>query len=295
MASQKIDPSRLCFPRISSNYETAHAVWKRPEVFKHGQSIRPRDPQLLSKLGMASGDRVLVVAGFTGDWARAIAHDARVTFTDLIREAVIRARKKTSFVAKLAGMKGNIISAKAIPAERAVERPSVYDWTFSYEPIPIQTSGAIKLVALRSLLNRRGLCLAWGPFREANFEESNYSTLYELSEISRIYGIADPVISRPKIIQTVFGGKSEVEVVRLLTNDSAREKAWLDVRLLKVLEKKEKRGEFFEFNEAAKRFSVSKTEIISSIRRLNQLNKIPYMPFAPKKLGLDMAKNPYLP
>ena len=67
----------------------------RPEP-PYMQTIAPRDPNLAGKLGIKPNAKVLVMAGYFGNWARSLARFCEVRYTDI-------GRQMTDFVKKHPG------------------------------------------------------------------------------------------------------------------------------------------------------------------------------------------------
>ncbi|MBN1869732.1 MAG: SAM-dependent methyltransferase [Candidatus Omnitrophica bacterium] len=116
----------------------------------------PQDDALLQKLGMSQGESVYGFAGFVGEWLAELRRlGARVTYTDLdprIVQWVARFRW-SRFAAKKS------VLARAVRISDPLQEPAKpleFDWSFSYEPIPLEGL-EIPMVLLRALLNRQGL------------------------------------------------------------------------------------------------------------------------------------------
>ncbi len=124
------------------------ALWKvRKDTKSTSQSLIPKDPHLLQKLGIQKGEKIIYFMGCYGDWAKAISKQTHLTYTDATRSIIDFAKEKN---------KGNIKQFKLITAEMAPQRPMIYDWSFSYEPIPLLAAKTLKLNLTRSLLNKKG-------------------------------------------------------------------------------------------------------------------------------------------
>ena len=78
------------------------------------QSIVPKDHALGKKIGITPNDRVLVFAGYAGDWARALSEFCEVHFTDISK----------SVVKHVESQRANIRSFNARPAEVQPRRKS---------------------------------------------------------------------------------------------------------------------------------------------------------------------------
>lgn len=119
-------------------------VLHKREAFE--QSSTPKDPNLLKKLGMKKGERVLAIAGYYASWASQIVRSgAKVDYSDISRSLVNWSHKKYG---KLFG-KYICSNYELIPKS---ERE--YDWTFTYEACG--GGSGLPIAYLRSLLNNKG-------------------------------------------------------------------------------------------------------------------------------------------
>jgi hypothetical protein len=148
-------------------------VWKK-KINKSQHTIS-NDRDLLRKLGIDKGDRVLFIAGYYGDWANSIAKaGAKTTYSELSKNLVDYARRK------FGGNKNieKFISANYVDVPK---KEGEFDWTVTFESIGINTG--LPLAAVRSLRNRKGFKIIHYPRIKKPLEKySNYR------EISRAYG-----------------------------------------------------------------------------------------------------------
>ncbi|MEM0360190.1 MAG: class I SAM-dependent methyltransferase [Candidatus Diapherotrites archaeon] len=230
------------------------------------QSIVPRDPMLLQKLGIEKNARVLVFAGCHGNWARALSENSRVTFTDVSKGMVEKAKRKNP----------KIESFKVREASLQPRRTGIYDWSFSFEPIPLH-DGALQLALVRSLLNRFGAKIVRGGIETNSLIDS------ALREIAKIYRA--PLDEKKCRIKTAyeletyglgpeekrFAGESTIVVFTLHSNPQAREKAWQDLRVLNALEKE--KSENLNVSVIAKRLGIPKRKALESIARLERIGR----------------------
>ncbi|MBS3061877.1 MAG: class I SAM-dependent methyltransferase [Candidatus Diapherotrites archaeon] len=228
----------------------AYAIPWDPHVLRTAnQGINPNDSQLANKLGIKPKEKIIVVAGGAGDWARGLSKTNPVRYTDLSKPMTRFAEKE----------KRGPLSFHARPAEIVVTKPNQFDWTFSFEPYPLGAN--LKLVLVRSLLNRKG----------GKIVESNYSTLKKyLAHIAEMYG-AHMTVEAVHVNNQVFH-PNKVEVATLLSNPRARQKAWADVRLLKQLTLALRRKRILVPSEVCKKLKISKQELRESSARLSAIS-----------------------
>ncbi|MCX6804246.1 MAG: hypothetical protein NTY48_06825 [Candidatus Diapherotrites archaeon] len=279
MQERKINPAQLNFPRITKKYKRIEQEWAPLTQTYFGQGIKPHDPQLLPKLGIQQGEKVLVFAGYTGAWARALAAQCKVTFTDLTSEATNIAKtkhtpSKIKWLRKFQTPIGKYYSVHTIPAERAIQRPKVYDWSFSFEPIPLEKQNTLKLAIFRSLLNNKGCILTYRPIFDRVFEKDGLNKAVEkhVEHVANIYGARVVKIKNEKVHGTFILRK--VQIIKVLTNDEAREKAWIDIRLWRILSRAEKNKKQLNSVQIAQSLNVPVEELENSLERLNQLDML---------------------
>ena len=225
-------------------------AWAPSGKFIQRQGFVPADRFLGKKLGITSKAKVLVFAGYFGDWARALSKTCAVKYTDLGPKMTRLAATK----------KSNVKSFTTRPAELLVRRPKVYDWSFSFEPYPVGLRG-MSLVFIRSLLNKKGCKIA---------ERDKGSSFVRISEhISEIYG-ANSTVKTASISGTTerSTGQHEITILTLRTNASARKKAMLDLKLLHYLNLAAKNKKQLTFDDLRKKLNVSEKQLEESRKRL---------------------------
>lgn len=123
---------------------------------------------------------------------------------------------------------GRVKDFRTRRAELLVRRPNLFDWSFSFEPIPVGSEQSI--VFVRSLLNRKGCKIA--------FRQDIPGIVRHIKWIAGMYG-ASCSIETPTITSLVDNQRTpiKINVITLRTNKTAREKAWLDVRVLRELQR----------------------------------------------------------
>ena len=188
------------------------------------QTIAPKSKGLSKKLGIKRGSRILVLAGCFGDWADALARDGnRVVYSDVSAD-MVRGIKESEKGKKFE-------SVRVFEASQWPRKSMRYDWSFSFEPIPIPYRG-LHLALMRSLLNRKGAKLVYGEL----FYDGAQKTGKDVEEIARLYGAR--YVKQVVKIEDVRGGEHEITVFTLKTNEEARRKAWIDVQVLKEVRRK---------------------------------------------------------
>jgi hypothetical protein len=110
------------------------------------QSTTPKDSELLKKLGIKRGEKVLTIASYYASWASEIAKaGAKVDYSDISQSLTNWAKKKYK---KLFGK--YIHSGYEVLPKQSRE----YDWTFTYEACG--GGSGLPIAYLRSLLNNKG-------------------------------------------------------------------------------------------------------------------------------------------
>lgn len=110
------------------------------------QSSTPEDPNLLKKLGIKRGEKVLGIACYYASWASALAKTgAKVDYSDISKQMVSWSKRKYK---RLFG-KYMASNYELIP-----KNSNQYDWTFTYEACG--GGSGLPIAYLRSLLNTRG-------------------------------------------------------------------------------------------------------------------------------------------
>ncbi len=221
------------------------------------QAIAPRDRLLSKKLGIQPKAKVLVMAGYFGDWARALSKFCEVRYTDLSSSMTEFAKRD----------KAKVRSFTSRPAELLVRKPKIYDWSFLFEPFPIQRVG-INLVFLRSLLNRKGC-------KVVERLGSNEVFLQVVEQFKRLYSAR--ATARVLKIRGVTDLKGKplylpISVLTLHTNKAARKKAVLDLKLLHYLTRAAKNNKAMRIEEICKKLGVSRKELEESRQRMHKLS-----------------------
>lgn len=244
-------------------------AWTVPEIYFKSrlptQGLIPVKKDLTKNLGINAGEKVVVFAGYLGDWAKALSKETRLVYTDINSEI-------KSFVKR--NKKGSIARFKTISGESIPQRSRIYDWSFSYEPIPLIMQGTLKITLARSLLNNKGGKIVFSDgFKSSSKEawekhvkplENIYGAKVDLQKIQ--LEVHDPI--KPNL-KNVMNEKFSLITIR--TNDKIRKQVFLDLRILNAVDK----AVFYErkltISQIAKNFRVSRIEVIRSISRLEEL------------------------
>ena len=155
--------------------KAAAGPWRTSLLEKSpSQTVIPDDPALLRKLGIVAGDHVFGYAGYIGDWLGALsARGARVDYTDINLDIVQWVRiHKTGLFDQVR------IGDPLIEPARVDE----YDWSFSFEPFPLQPN-EMPFAMMRSMLNRKGYIWVSAIGVPFNFD-------WHLKVFGQVYGLS---------------------------------------------------------------------------------------------------------
>ncbi|MDD5163557.1 MAG: hypothetical protein PHD95_05105 [Candidatus ainarchaeum sp.] len=236
-------------------------IWKADSgTFKH-QALIPANKDLLKKVGIKPKEKVLVFAGCFGDVAQALAQECEVHYTDAGKSMTKFVRTKRP---------GQIRSFRTRPMQLYPRRKLVYDWSFSFEPLPLMYSANFKLTLIHSLLNRKGAIIVQQEF--AKYFAEKLTT--QANQVAKIYG-AKLKISTTQIIEkrddSQFG--TGCQVITLETNFFARRRAALDLKVLHFLNRALKKGQEISNQELAKLAGTSLRQIEKSRERLHAIEE----------------------
>jgi len=244
------------FPNIFTNTRLLGLKGKAwiPAARGGAQSLVPKDPLLSKKLGLAKKEKILVIAGYYGDWARALSESCEVRYTDLGKEMAAFAGRK----------KAKVRSFTARPAELLVRKPMLYDWSFLFEPYPL-VAGSLCLVLARSLLNKKGCKI----LERSNLDPTFYA---QVTKVARLYNAKSKF---EQIRLTGLVNKSKIEcpvaMFTLSTNNEARKKAMLDMGLLRELNLAAKNRKQLQSGQLCKKLGISQGELEESSQRLHAI------------------------
>lgn len=190
------------------------------------QGTTPLDKNLLKKLGIKKGDKILAIAGYYASWASELQKaGANVDYSDISKSLVSWVKKnvKTKF------RKYIVSNYELIP-----KKEKEYDWTFTYEACGGKQG--LPIAYLRSLLNKKGGILVYfinkdRPDRIGGKAKTYPNIIDTLSKIYNTRGkyVNKKVFSRRK---DKYKGNLEFFIGTILTNASAREKALEDLATL---------------------------------------------------------------
>lgn len=246
--------------------------WKVKQFRRGMQATSPEEP-VLEKLGLKKGERILVIAGGLGNWARALAEEgAEVHFSDASREVVNWVRERRGKIKK-----NSTADALRWPAIR-------YDWVFSFEPHPLRDS-SLPFTLLRSLAKTRGTKLVYRKYLiTLKIAPSSELDLYKrvrplIRFISINYGA---VLSEQKkeIFSTTYLEPQEKrfvehKIITLESNPEAARKAELDLQIISLLQRKQITSvSKIMQEERIKRMKATRKEILESIKRINDLTQL---------------------
>ncbi|MGD9276898.1 MAG: hypothetical protein PVJ67_07035 [Candidatus Pacearchaeota archaeon] len=229
------------------------------------QGTIPEDKQLLKKLGIKKGEKILAIATFYASWARKLKENgAKVDYSDISKELTNWAKKnyKRKF--------GKYVCSNY---ELIPKKEREYSWTFTYEACG--GGRGLTLAYLRSLLNVKGgiLLIHLGDKKHqiANAPKiKNYPNIVKI--LSKIYN-SNFSVEKKKIKACKRGEDKIVDyeflVSKIKTNNQARKKAKIDLSILEFTRNKSK----INIKEIGKKFKIKENEIKKSLTRLSKLNK----------------------
>lgn len=231
--------------------------WHKQDVLMQGS--RPKDPQILNKLGIKKGEKVLAIAGYYGDWAYGLQKNgAKVDFSDVSKSIVnwVKKQKDRKF-------KRYIVSGYELLPKKEKE----YDWTFTYEACG--GGQGLPIAYLRSLLNNKGgiLVLFFRPDNPEKMGSKLERYPLIVNQLAKAYG-GKSVIIRKKIISH----RKEMPIMnytyiihKILTSDKARELAKRDIEFLWKIGNKKTISK--EDKDSVKRLSILVKAMNNKFRR----------------------------
>lgn len=239
---------------------------ERSKINALEQGTTPEDKLLLKKLGIKKEERILAIAAYYASWAKELKRaGAKVDYSDVSKPIV-------NFVKKNVKVKfGRYILSNY---ELIPKNSNEYDWTFTYEACG--GGRGLPLAYLRSLINKKGgiLLIHLG---DKKHQKANASKIRRYPNIvktlSKIYN-AKFIVDKVKIKSHKRGEKNiklnEFLVSKIMTNNSARKKAELDLKVLDYVQKKK----FIDLEKDSKKLNLRKKELKDSLSKLNKLTKI---------------------
>lgn len=246
-------PSKRKIFRRTEPWKAEQYIYRKPYPL---QEVVPKDRELLKKIGIKKDSKVLFFAGGAGDWAKALSEKGcQVTYTDVSPSMVQIAKKKF-------GNKG-IKRFRKRDALLHPRRKKVYDWSVSFEPVPLWRK-SLPITLVRSLLNNKGAKIISTP---------GYGFYKIMKSISRIYKVDLESKTRRRIwTKKALSGlrNPQIEVFTLRTNEQARKKTELDLKVLNAVDKTKKINPV----SVGKKLNVRKKTVIKSLERLSRIAKL---------------------
>lgn len=245
------------------------------------QGTTPKDTKLLKKLGIKKGEKILAIASYYASWAKELQKaGVKIDYSDISKSIVNWVKKNVK--AKF----GKYICSNY---ELIPKKTKEYDWTFTYEACG--GGRGLPLAYLRSLLNTKGgiLIIHLG---DKKHQLANASKLKRYPNIvktlSQIYDTKFFIVKRK--INAHKRGEKNIEnykflISKIKTNNFARKKAELDIKVLDYINTKNK----INLKEISKNFNTTKKESKNSLERLNKLAKVINEKFL-KKIELKPKK-----
>ncbi len=241
--------------------------WEKGTSYEGSQNTIPVDGQIHRKIGITPGEKVLFFAGGGGNWAESIANKTSLTFSDLTKRIVERVGKKREI-----GEKQITINALRVPVKR-----DEFDWSVSFEPVPL-AGQALPLAVLRGLLNRRGVKIIRydmysGEERIAKVLGQVYGTETEEKRV----GIKCK--AKPRLGNRFTGRETKTHLITTIySNDKIKNKVEKDLKIMMLVEKLKGRGGNFipikKIVDNAVEKGIKKSEVIESLGRINQFSEL---------------------
>ncbi len=207
-----------------------HEGWHKQDIWRQGTI--PRDRKILEKLGIKKNEKVLVIAGYYGDWASALKKNgARVDFSDVSKSIVNYVKNKV----KIKFWEYICSGYELIP-----KKSKEYDWTFTYEACG--GGQGLSIAYLRSLLNNRGGILVLFYNKENPKSMGGKLKRYPkiVKNLAKAYG-CKYIIEKKKIISDRKNQPIKLQefyIYKIITNNSARKKAEFDIKFLNEIKNK---------------------------------------------------------
>jgi hypothetical protein len=236
-------------------------------AIRHQKTI-PDDVDLLEKVYLKQNEKILVVAGFFGDWANALADaGCKVTYTDISKEFVGYCKKKFGDKFK----EYLVCDYSNIPAGED------YDYTFSFEPVS-DGAGSLLLGVIKSLINRKGIIIVHFPRENKPLE--SYSWMKDIAEIfGAEYSEKEEFIFGKEIFGAEFSGEkklicgeernfneiSQKHVIRrIITNKNTRYAAKGYLKSIKKANEDSSNSKFSDNKSKFKEISLKLEELVKN-------------------------------
>ena len=232
-------------------------ISKESKTHRH-QRTTPKDKDLLKKLSINEGDKILVFAGYYGDWAAALADaGCEVTYSDISKELTEYCKSKFN----------NKIKNYIVSDYSSINlSEGQYDFTFSFEPIS-DGAGSLLLGIIRSLVNKKGVILIHYPRK--NKPKESY---FWMEDIANMFSAKYD--SREEFIEGIEqDGKvvNKNHIIRIITStEDSRKYTELFVKLIRLFNE----GERFSLDELSKVVNSTKEDILEVIDIMKKLEAI---------------------
>ncbi len=231
--------------------------WHKHEVLMQGS--RHVDSNILNKLRIKKGEKVLAIAGYYGDWAYALQKNgAKVDFSDVSKSIVNWVKKQND-----RKFEKYILSGYELLPKKEKE----YDWTFTYEACG--GGQGLPLAYLRSLLNKKGgiLVLFFRPDKPEKM--GSKLTRYPLivNQLAKVYGGKSVVIRKSiKAHRAEMPDKYYTFIIhKIITNNKARELAKKDIEFLWKIGNKRTISK--EYKDSIKRLDIFSKALNNEFKR----------------------------
>ncbi len=242
--------------------KTETGKFYKQDILEQGST--PEDKNILKKLGLKRNEKILAIAGYYASWASALKKaGVRVDYSDISESMVAWAKKEYK---KLFG-KYIHSNYELIP-----KNPKEYDWTFTFEACGGKRG--LPIAYQRSLLNTKGGILVLLLREYAPEKMGSKLKQYELivKTLAKIYG-AESSVKKIKIISHIKGKTTASNphmIYRIMTNNSARKKVELDLKVLGYFENKK----IVDLEKDSEKLEIKTQELKTSLTRLNKLSSL---------------------
>ena len=254
----------------------AQTGWEVGSYFH--QNTTPSDKALIAKLGIEKSDRVYSYASWAGDWAKALASQLgceNVKVTDISTEV------KEALMYKLSDELSDgieIDTANAVLSPDA-EEAAKFDWTFSYDPVPMGLEGLVPIL-MRGLLTKKGSIVVYQsllkflePMGDADTVMSRLSEIYKTTKSLERRSIR--VVQNREFSLGAAHEDVEFDVLTIHTNRRVRDEVKVDLAVLEALDNQTiADGEPVSVHSLTQKLNLSLDEITDSLNRLDEMSKL---------------------
>ena len=226
------------------------------------QETTPVDQRLLDKIGITKGDKILIIAGYYGDWACSLKKaGCKVDYSDVspgIVKWVINNKK---------GFGKYICSSYELIPRKAKE----YDWTFTFEACGAKQG--LPIAFMRALLNNKGgkLTIYYKLGKHMGGKTKSYYLL--IKTLAKVYD-TDFSIKKIKLKAKIRGRYQILTLPHIIftikTNNNARENVSLDLRVLEYIKNKKT----INLEKQATTLRIKESNLQTSLNRLKKISKL---------------------